>query len=214
MSRFAVASLCLLFSLASHATEKPSPVASKKAAPAASANGSVLGHIYAEDDDNVAAAVAVDDEGAAPTVEVKNGDQVEKVTAGKTEAMLKAEKLVGEKLVGPLAMNEEKRSRFSRARMPAQQRRVRVLDAEAKTDKAGDAFLAFAIDARHGFMFDDSDGGDGWRADAITGCVYPKSGKVFVKMGDSFRPGDAMLGKKVKPVKTAVCEANTQVATR
>jgi hypothetical protein len=185
MLRLAAVSLSLLVSFASLAT-------TPETAPAGAGD-------VAKDTDNAAVVVAKD--GGAPD-------------APETPDTKSMKAIVHLKLVGPLAMNEEKRSRFSRARMPAQERRVRVIDAKAKTDKAGNAFHAFAVDARHGFMHDED--ADGWRTDTIVGCVYPQSGKVFVKMGEGFRPGEAMLGKKGKGASAKVCEAatSTQVASK
>ncbi|MBL8919264.1 MAG: hypothetical protein JNJ54_10415 [Myxococcaceae bacterium] len=98
-------------------------------------------------------------------------------------------------LLKPLAEAEEHRSRFSRARLPPRERRVRVTQTTPVADAQGREFLAFAIDVRFGA---------GWKDADVVGCVYPASGEVFVKRGDSFRPSGVLLGKNVKPV-AGVC---------
>jgi len=105
-------------------------------------------------------------------------------------------------LVKPLAAKEDDQSRFSRARLPAQERRVRV-DGELHKDASGKEYLTFAVDARHGLLPADSQ--EGWRRDAIVGCVYVDGGDVFVKSGDKFRPAAFLLGKNVKPAADAIC---------
>ncbi|HKA87618.1 MAG TPA: hypothetical protein VKE22_08130, partial [Haliangiales bacterium] len=97
-------------------------------------------------------------------------------------------------LIRPLAAKEDDQSRFSRARLPAQERRVRV-DGETHVDASGKEYLTFAVDARHGLLPANSD--EGWRRDAITGCVYVDGGDVFVKSGDKYRPAAFLLGKNV-----------------
>src|SRR5262245_42008154 len=75
--------------------------------------------------------------------------------------------LVSRDLIQPLAVKESSRSKFSRGRLPAQARRVRVLDDHAQLDARGAGFVRFAVDARHGYQADDE---ANWRKDAITGC--------------------------------------------
>jgi hypothetical protein len=75
---------------------------------------------------------------------------------------------------------------------------VRVTQTTASADKAGRSFMAFAIDVRFG---------DGeWRANDIVGCAYTKSGELYVKRGDAYRPAVFLLGKNVDPV-PGVCQA-------
>lgn len=107
-------------------------------------------------------------------------------------------------LIKPLAAKEDDQSRFSRARMPAQERRVRILDDELHRDASGKTFVTFAVDARHGLMPADND--SGWRRDAITGCVYVDGSAVFVKSGDRYRPAAFLLGKNVKPAAESTCQ--------
>jgi hypothetical protein len=76
--------------------------------------------------------------------------------------------------------HEANKSRFSRARLPPRERRVRVTQVTPAVDAAGRPFMAFAIDVRFG--------GDEWRENDIVGCAYTKSGELFVKRGDDFRP--------------------------
>ena len=123
-----------------------------------------------------------------------------------------AESQVRHALLEPLAAKEDKQGRFSRARMPAQERRVRILDEKPGTDRDGGAFYRFAVDARHGVRPVESD--EGWRTATITGCVYVDSGAVFVKVGERHRPGAFLLGKNLKPVAEATCKAAAEVALR
>jgi len=64
-------------------------------------------------------------------------------------------------------------------------------------DKKGGAFVPFAIDVR----FRD----DEWHRDDVVGCVYQKSGAVYVKRGTEYRPAEFLLGKNVGAV-PGVCE--------
>ena len=94
-------------------------------------------------------------------------------------------------LLEPLAQKEKERSRFSRARMPAQERRVRVTQAVATLDVNGRAFMAFAVDVRRGTE---------WQENDVVGCAYPQTGELFVKRGDEYRPAEILLGKDVSAV--------------
>lgn len=121
-----------------------------------------------------------------------------------------AEAQVKHALLEPLAAKEDKQGRFSRARMPAQERRVRILDESPGTDADGGAFYRFAVDARQGLRKAKSD--EGWRSATITGCVYVAGGAVFVKVGERHRPGAVLLGKNLKPAAEATCTAVTTTA--
>ena len=107
------------------------------------------------------------------------------------------ERRVKSGLLEPLAQQEAKTSRFSRSRPPPRERRVRVTQTTATIDKAGHAFVAFAIDVRWG---------EEWHENDIVGCAYPKTGALFVKSGDQFRPADFLLRKAADPV-AGVCQA-------
>ncbi|MEW5738500.1 MAG: hypothetical protein AB1938_06210 [Myxococcota bacterium] len=122
-----------------------------------------------------------------------------------------AEKLVKSELLQPLAAKELKQSRFSRARLPPQERRVRVLDTP-RQDSNGATFFAFEVDARFGDWDDDAE--NPWRKADITGCVYPEKKEVFVKSGSSHRPAAFMAGKKVKPAESSVCQPATLAQAR
>lgn len=126
---------------------------------------------------------------------------------------MSAEKAVRTSLLQPLAAKERERSRFSRARLPATARRIRVLDAEPKKDDKGQSFQAFAIDARHGW--DDFEELEvqpkaapekAWRKDAIVGCVYAATGEVFVKKGEEYRHAAVLLGKKTAAAEKHICQ--------
>jgi hypothetical protein len=103
---------------------------------------------------------------------------------------------VEEGLVKPLSNMEG--HRFSRARPPPRERRVRVSQTDAMRDKQGRTFFAFSIDVRYG---------EGeWREGDIVGCVYTGSGSLYVKSGEAYRPAAFLLGKNLAPV-PGVCEA-------
>jgi hypothetical protein len=113
--------------------------------------------------------------------------------------------VVQKQLVAPLAEKEAGRSRFSRAYIPPQARRVRVLDAEPSTDSRGAEFVAFAVDQRsRGFARDAADDA-GWRKDAIVGCVYPERDEVFIKRGGKFFRAGLLLGQKNIAADDTVC---------
>lgn len=107
-----------------------------------------------------------------------------------------AEKTVREGLLKPLSQQQGRR--FSRERPPPQERRVRILATAAITDKSGNEFVPFAIDQRYP--------GGAWNEGFITGCVYRKTGYLFVKIYDDYRPSSFLFGKNVGPAK-GVCEA-------
>ncbi len=101
-------------------------------------------------------------------------------------------------LVKPLAEKERERSRFSRAMIPPRERRVRITQAKPRLDKGGGEFVSFAIDVRSA--------GD-WRENDVVGCVYPKTGAVFVKIGEEYRPAEILLGKNADAVAGACVQA-------
>jgi hypothetical protein len=103
---------------------------------------------------------------------------------------------VGTGLVKPLA-KQEAPSVFSRSRPPPRERRVRALKASLSVDKRERSFVPFAIDVRFG---------SNWREADVLGCVYRRTGEIFVKVGDAYRPAAFLLGKDVAPVAGA-CEA-------
>lgn len=119
--------------------------------------------------------------------------------------------LVNQRLVQPLVAKEREQSKFSRARPAPTERRVRILDEKPRQDSAGAAFLTFAIDARHGWGDDDA---ANWTKAAMTGCVYPDSGEVFIKRGNAFHPATAALGKKTKAAPERTCHAAAQLSAR
>lgn len=105
------------------------------------------------------------------------------------------ENRVRERLLKPLAAKENERSKFSRARLPPSERRVRVTQAKTTTDPSGGEYLAFAVDVKWGTT---------WHENDIVGCAYPKTGTLFVKRGEEFRSADILLGKSADPV-AGVC---------
>jgi hypothetical protein len=123
-----------------------------------------------------------------------------------------AQALVSRDLVQPLAARESHRSKFSRASLPVQARRVRILD-EHK-DAQGNAFVRFAVDAHHGFAPPVEGSAAGWQVAAITGCAYVDKSQVFVKKGDEYRPAAFLLGKNVKAAAETTCQPQDRVAHR
>lgn len=105
----------------------------------------------------------------------------------------KVKRLVQHELIDRLILSDG--PTFSRARAVPRERRVRVLQTVASVDRAGRAFVPFAIDVRHGSR---------WREDDTTGCAYVQTGALYVKLGDEYRPAAALLGRAVDPV-AGVC---------
>lgn len=97
-------------------------------------------------------------------------------------------------LLKPLNEKDDERSKFSRVIQPPRERRVRVLSPQVAHDEKGRGFLTYAIDVRYG---------EDWR-ETLTGCVYRKTGKIYVALDDEFRPAEYLLGEDVAPVK-GVC---------
>ena len=133
-------------------------------------------------------------------------------TEAKTAEAKSAVALVSHDLVQPLAAKEDKQGRFTRGRLPPQERRVRILDEKPRADADGVAFLRFSIDSRFGRVAQASEDESAWHRDMITGCVYLERNQVFVKKGDSYRPAAFLLGKKVKAAAESTCEPAGQVA--
>jgi hypothetical protein len=117
-----------------------------------------------------------------------------------------AEALVQRALLEPLAAKERDQSRFSRARLPAQERRVRILDDRPRKDALGGTFLRFEVDARHGIRTPAGEDEAQWRPATITGCVYVDRDEVFIKKGDQYRPAALLLGKNLKPAAEQICQ--------
>lgn len=122
------------------------------------------------------------------------------VLADEVNLVDRTQHIVEDGLLKPLAAQESHYSRFSRGRPVPHERRLRVTQTSAAFDKSGRSFLSFAVDIRYG-----GSGGE-WRENDIVGCAYTQDGKLFVKMGDEYRPASVMLGKDEAPV-TGVCEA-------
>jgi len=107
-----------------------------------------------------------------------------------------AKDCVQHRLLSPLAEQESKRPRFSRAAPPPDERRVSVLATAFSKDQKGREFLPFEVSARHG---------EDWHI-AITGCVLRGTGDVFIQVGDEHRPAAYLLGKDVEAA-PGVCQA-------
>lgn len=123
--------------------------------------------------------------------------------------------MVEKQLVGPLAVKEDRRGRFSRAYIPPRARRVRIIDRARLTDSRGAEFAAFAIDERSGlFALDPDDDSGRWRRDTIVGCVYPARAEIFIKRGDKFFAAELLLGKKTTAADDNVCRPAPTTALR
>lgn len=125
--------------------------------------------------------------------------------AAKSPEAKAAVALVGSELMQPLARKESKVSKFSRARLPPEERRVRILDEQPRKDTEGNAFVRFAVDESHGFYTGANADESRWQQDIITGCVYLDRSQVFVKRGDEYRPAAFLLGKKLKAAAESTC---------
>jgi hypothetical protein len=120
--------------------------------------------------------------------------------------------MIKTQLLRPLDAKDNERSKFSRARVPATARRLRVLDSTPMVDAAGKTFVRFAVDEKYGWFAKDD--ATAWRANQITGCAYLEANEVFVERGGKIHPAAARLGKKTKPVASTVCQPSTRVVAR
>ncbi|HEX5036074.1 MAG TPA: DUF2306 domain-containing protein [bacterium] len=118
-----------------------------------------------------------------------------------------AQSVVQTKLLEPLQKKEANRSRFSRAAQPPQARRLRILDDAPQIDGAGRSFLAFAVDESRSFgVGEDQDVAEAdWFKNAITGCVYPETGNVLVKLGEVYYASSVLLGRSAPTAPADVC---------
>lgn len=105
-----------------------------------------------------------------------------------------AKNRVNSGLLKALSQQDAERSRFSRVIQPPRERRLRLLSNAALYDEKGRAFFPYATDVRYG---------EEWH-EGISGCVYYKSGQIFVRLDDEYRPVAFLLGEDVAPVK-GVC---------
>jgi hypothetical protein len=115
-----------------------------------------------------------------------------------------AQSVLQAKLLEPLQKKEEDRSRFSRAVSPPQARRIRILDDTPHTDREGRPFLPFAIDETRSFGVKEGPEAD-WFKNAITGCVYPETGEVMVRLGEVYYASSVLLGRPTPTAPTDVC---------
>ncbi len=119
--------------------------------------------------------------------------------------------IVQKQVLVPLRDRAHTRSKMSRAALPPQKRRVRIIDAALRTDDKGRQFVTFAIDAMYR-VFDTledvaSDSAhESWSRDEMTGCVYA-NGEVFVRTGDVHRSAAAVVAKKKSKSKSTSAEA-------
>ena len=127
------------------------------------------------------------------------------LVANASDPPTSAKAAVEKALTEPLARQEARRSRLTRAEIPARARTVRILDERAHRDVRGSEFFTFTIDERRGWQ-------KVLTRDAITGCVYPNSGEVFIKRRDSYYPAGLLLGQTSKKAETNVCVEMLPVA--
>jgi hypothetical protein len=127
------------------------------------------------------------------------------LVANASDPPTSAKTAVERALTQPLARQEARRSRLTRAEIPARARTVRILDASARRDLRGSEFFAFTIDERRGWQ-------KVLTENAITGCVYPSSGDVFIKRRDSYYPAGLLLGQTSKKADAHVCVEMPAVA--
>jgi hypothetical protein len=122
--------------------------------------------------------------------------QVARAETGPDADAMKA--AVEKGLLQPLARRDSERSRFARARMPPSERRVRMTDGVLHADARGEAFSSFTVDIRWGSQ---------WNADLMTGCIYPGTGAIYVKQGEGYLDGSALMGKKASAAPPEACKA-------
>jgi len=90
-------------------------------------------------------------------------------------------------LVAPWTARQRQRAKFSRARMPPSEARARVLDKQPQRDAQGSEYYSFSVDTRFGKAE--------WNTAAMTGCIYPGDGAIYVKRGEDYRTVGSYLGK-------------------
>lgn len=110
------------------------------------------------------------------------------------------------RLLEPLQKKEEDRSRFSRAVLPPQARRIRILDNTPQTDGRGRLFIQFAIDESRAIVVKKESTEAGWLRDAIMGCVYPETGDVMVRRGEVYYASSVLLGRSTPMAPADVCQ--------
>jgi hypothetical protein len=141
-----------------------------------------------------------------PTARTASATPPDKPAADSAAAM-QAKTEIDKQLVKPLANKEAHQSRFSRAYIPPQERRVRVLESEGSTDGRGAEFLTFAVDERSGAFARRGDtDAQVWRKDEIVGCVYPARAEVFIKLGTQYFAPTLLLGKRTPAADATVCQ--------
>lgn len=99
-------------------------------------------------------------------------------------------------LLQKLKAQDGERSKFSRGAQPPRERRARVVSAELSRDQKGRGFMLYEVDVRYG---------DSWETQ-LRGCVYEKTGSIYVNIGDEHRPAAFLFGEDVAAVPGA-CEA-------
>ena len=123
----------------------------------------------------------------------------------KSPTIIAAEKAIQANLLLPLKNTEKDLSPFSRRAIPPKERRIRTLALETSNDNQGSAFVPFAVDDLFGTFNIDGKATSEWSKNAITGCVYPKTGEVFIARGKEFYPAALLLGKRKKAAQSHIC---------
>lgn len=98
-------------------------------------------------------------------------------------------------LIKKLKAQDGERSKFSRGAQPPRERRARVVSTELSRDQKGRGFLLYEVDVLYG---------DTWETQ-LRGCVYEKTGNIFVSVGEEHRPAAFLFGEDVAAVPGA-CE--------
>ena len=116
-----------------------------------------------------------------------------------------AQALVQAKLLEPLEKKDADRSRFSRAPLPPQTRRIRILEKAPQSDAKGRSFIPFAIDESHYLGSNAEIPEESWLKNAITGCVYLGSGDVMVQRGEVYYASSVLLGIQTPTASAETC---------
>ncbi len=139
---------------------------------------------------------------SAPKASESDPSKSADVNPAPSKEVQAAQAVVDTKLLTPLAQKESARIRFSRAARPMSVMRVRVSDPQSKKDSSGHVYMTFAVDSCRGYLRDDNC----WQKSYIAGCVYPKSGQVYVQRGNLYFPAEILLGQKAEATAN-VCQA-------
>ncbi len=117
-------------------------------------------------------------------------------TADPTSLVAWAKGRVQSGLIRKLEAQDGERSKFSRGAQPPRERRARIVSSELSRDAKGRGFLLYEVDVLYG---------DTWETQ-LRGCVYEKTGNLFVAVGEEHRPVAFLFGEDVAAA-PGVCES-------